>query len=402
MSRAQHRARYALIALQVALATALVTGSGLMARSLWALQRVEPGFDKTGAVVFRLAFPPSLYPGAGDVVRAVDRLLADAARLPGTHGAAAASRLPLEERTQIDTGVFFPDRQRAPGELPRLHPVAYVTPDYFRTMGIPIVQGDGFGPLDPDRARLEAVVSRAFARRYWPDGSAVGRYIRILVNGPVYRIVGVAGDVRDRSLDQPTDELVYCPLLPPPADGRWQPRDLAFVVRTDGDLSATLGRLRAIVHRLDPSLPLYRAAPLADVASRSAARRELVLLLLAVASIIAVMLGAIGLYGVMAYVVSLRQREIGIRMALGEQALHVGLIVASQGVGVAALGVIGGIVGATTLARALGALLYNVAPSDPLVLSASCIFVLALAAAASLVPSLRAASVDPALALRAE
>ena len=402
LSRAHHRARYALVALQVALATILLAGAGLMARSVWALQRVEPGFNQTGALAFRLAFPPSGYPSAPDVVRSVGRLLDDAARVPGTNAVAAVSRLPLEERPETGTAVFVADRMLAPGELPRLHPVAYVTPGYFGAMGVPIVGGGSLSALDADRSQLEAVVSLAFAKRYWPDASAVGKYIRILVNGPLYRIVGVAGDVRDRGLDRPADEIVYCPLLPPAADNRWQPRDLAFVVRTSDDQATTVSRIRAAVHRLDPSLPIYHAAALSDLVARSTAQRELVLLLLAASSIVAVLLGAIGLYGVMAYVVSLRSREIGIRMALGEQPMHVGLIVARQGVGVAALGAMGGVVGAAALTRMLGALLFDVAPSDPLVLGAATVFVLMLASAASFVPSRRAAALDPALALREE
>ena len=402
VSRAHHRIRYALVALQVAIATILVAGSGLMARSLWALRHVEPGFNRTDALTFRLAFPPSVYSNANDVVRFVGRLLEDARQIPATQEVAAASRLPLEEQPQTQTAVFAADKMLAPGEMPRLHPVAYVTPGYFRAMGIPIVVGDSFSPLDPSRVQLEAVVSRAFAKRYWPEASAIGKHLRILVNGPVYRIVGVAADVRDAGLDRPADEIVYCPLLPPPADARWQPRDLSFVVRTSDDPTATVGRIRAAVHRLDPSLPIYRAGALSDLVARSTARRRLVLVLLTAASITAVTLGAIGLYGVMAYVVSLRTREIGIRMALGAPPLQVGLTVASQGVCVAALGVIGGIVGATGLARALSTLLFDVTPSDPLVLTLSTVFVLALAGAASLVPSRRAASVDPAFALRAE
>jgi predicted permease len=394
--------RYALVALQVALATVLVAGSGLMARSLWALRRVEPGFNKTGALTFRLAFPPSVYPSANDVVRFVGRIFDDAGQTPGSHEVGAASRLPLDEQPQTQTAVFAEDKMLAPGELPRLHPVAYVTPGYFKAMGIPLVVGDTLDPLEPSRVQLEAVVSRAFAKRYWPGQSAIGRHIRILVNGPLYRIVGVAADVRDAGLDRPADEIVFCPLLPPPADARWQPRDLSFVVRTSDVPTASIGPLRAAVHRLDPSLPMYRAETLSDLVARSSARRGLVLLLLTAASIVAVALGAIGLYGVLAYVVSLRAREIGIRMALGEQPFQVALTVARQGVSVAALGVIGGIVGAAALAGALGTLLFDVTPSDPLVLTLSTVFVLVLAGAASIVPSRRAASVDPAFALRAE
>ena len=401
-SRTQHRIRYALVALQVAIATVLVAGSGLMARSLWALRHVEPGFDRANALTFRLAFPPSVYSTANDVVRVVGRLLDDVRQTPATREVAAVSRLPLEEQPQTQTAVFDADRMLAPGELPRLHPVAYVTPGYFRAMGIPLVVGDNFSPLDPSRVQLEAVVSRAFANKYWPQASAIGKHLRILVNGPVYRIVGVAGDVRDAGLDRPADEIVYCPLLPPPADARWQPRDLSFVVRTSDDPTATFGRIRAAVHRVDPSLPIYRAEPLSDLVARSTARRTLVLVLLTAASLTAVTLGAIGLYGVMAYVVSLRTREIGLRMALGERPLHVGLGIARRGVTVAALGVVGGMVATAGLTRALDTLLFGVTALDPLVLALSTVFVLALAFAASVVPSKRAAAVDPALALRAE
>ena len=401
-SRAQHRTRYALVAVQVALAMVLVAGSGLMARSLWALRRVEPGFNRTGALTFRLAFPPSIYPSASDVVRFVGRLLDAAEHMPGAQAVAAASRLPLEERPQTETAVFAADKMLAPGELPRLHPVAYVTPGYFQAMGIPIAAGNNFSTFDPSKVQLEAVVSRAFARRYWSEESTIGKHIRILVGGPLYRIVGVAADVRHAGLDRPADEIVYCPLLPPPTDARWLPRDLAFVVRTSDDPTATVEATRAAVHRLDPTLPLYRAAALSDVMAGSTARRELVLLLLTMASVVAVILGAFGLYGVLAYVVSLRTREIGIRMALGERPVHVGLAVARQGVGVAALGVITGIVAAIGLARALGTMLFDVTPSDPLVLTFSAAFVLALAGAASWVPGRRAASVDPAFALRTE
>lgn len=191
-------------------------------------------------------------------------------------------------------------------------------------------------------------------------------------------------------------------MLPPPADTRWQPRDLAFVVRTSAEPAAAVRAVRAAVRQLDPSLPIYNAAALSDLVARSSARRELVLLLLAAASIIAVVLAAIGLYGVMAYVVSLRRREIGIRMALGERPLHLGLAIAGQGVGVAALGVVSGTVAAIGLARVLGTLLFDVAPSDPAILSLSAAFVLALAGPATWVPGRYAASVDPALALRAE
>ncbi|MGE5243743.1 MAG: ABC transporter permease [Betaproteobacteria bacterium] len=400
--RAQHRARYALVALQVGLAMVLVVGSGLIGRSLWHLRRVHPGFERTGALTFRLAVPPSAYPGTDDAVRFFARAMDAVSEIPGVQSAGAASKLPLEERDQTSTAVFVESRPLPPGVLPRIHPVAYVAAGYFKAMGIPLVEGETFGPLDPPNVRLETIVSRAFAARYWPGESPVGKRIRILPKGPWYTVVGVAGDVRDAALDKPADEMIYCPLLPARADLRWAPRDLAFVVRTSGDPAAAAGAVRAAIRRLDSSLPLYHAQKLSDLVAQSSARRELVLLLVSVASGIALLLGAIGLYGVMAYVVSLRTREIGIRIALGERAARVGWLVARQGVAVAIPGVAIGLAGAIALARFLGALLFQVAPSDPLVFAASAVLVLAIAAAASWIPSRRAAMVDPVLALKAE
>jgi putative ABC transport system permease protein len=402
VGRAQHRARYALVASQVALAMVLVVGAGLMARSLWKIRGVQPGFEPTGALTFRLALPPAVYPGTDDAVRFVVRALEAMSRVPRVQATAAASRLPLEEQDPTETGVFVEDQVRPPGALPRIHPVAYVASGYFRAMGIPIIDGDTFRPLDPPNVSLETVVSRAFAERYWPRESGIGKHIRILLNGPVYTVVGIAGDVRDMGLDRPADQIVYCPLLPPRSDARWAPRDLAFIVRTSGDPAATVGGIRAEIRRLDPSLPLYRARTLSDLVAQASARRELVLMLLSAASTLALLLGAIGLYSVMAYVVSLRTREIGIRMALGERPASVALTITRQGLSVAVLGVAAGIAGAIGLARLLGALLFDVAPSDPLVVALSAALVLALAAAAGWVPSRRAAAVDPALALRGE
>jgi hypothetical protein len=290
----------------------------------------------------------------------------------------------------------------APGSLPHLYPVTYVTPGYFRAMGIPIDEGAIFGPPDPPTMRLEAVVSRAFAATSWPGRSAIGERLRIIVNGPLYTVVGVVGDVRDSALDQPADAMVYCPLLPPAADQRWMPRDLAVVVRTAGEPAAAAGAVRSAIRRLDPSLPLYGTQTLSDVVAHASVRRALVFRLLAIASAIALALGAMGLYAAMAYVVSLRTREIGIRIALGERPAAVRRLVVRQGLAVTAIGIGVGLAGALGLARALRAWLFDVAPSDPTVVLVSTALVLTLAIAASWIPSRRAAAVNPALTLRGE
>jgi len=399
--RAPHRARYTLVALQVALAMVLVVGSGLMARSLWHLRRVPTGFDETEALTFRLALPPSVYPGADESVRFFARVLESVSSVPGVRAAGAASKLPLEERPETNTAVFVESEPMSPGALPHLYPVTYVAPAYFGAMGIPIIKGESFRQPDPPHVRLETVVSEAFAARSWPGQSAIGQRLRILVGGPWYTVVGVAGDVRDTALDGPVDAMVYCPLLPPDSDRRWMPRDLAVVVRTSGD-PGVAGAVRYAIRRLDPSVPMFDTQALSDLVAHASARRALVFRLLSIASAIALALGAIGLYGAMAYVVSLRTREIGIRMALGERPAAVRRLVVRQGITVTLLGIGVGLAGALGLARALRAWLFDVAPSDPLVVLPSAAFVLALAVAASWIPSRRAAAVNPALTLKGE
>lgn len=400
-TRPQHRARFLLVGAQVAMATLLVIGCGLMMRSLARLHDVRPGFDPSDALTFRLALPAS-YGSTHDAVRFYARALQAVSQVAGVRAAGIVSRLPLEERPQTDTAVFVESRPLPAGTLPRIHPVAYVAPGYFAAMEIPIVAGDGLKPIDAQHAELDAIVSRSFAGRYWPGESPIGKRVRILIGGPWYTVVGVAADVHDAALDRPADELIYCPLLPPDADARWAPRDVAFVVRGQGDTAAIAGGVRAAIRRLDPSLPLYRARPMDALVAQAAARRELVLVLVAIASLIALLLAAVGVYSVLAQVVSLRTREIGIRLALGETPASVGLLIARQGVTAAALGIAGGAAGGAALAGVLGALLFDVGPRDPLVLASSCLFVLAVAAAATWIPGRRAAAVDPAIALRAE
>ncbi len=401
-SRLQHRVRYALVALQVALAMVLVAGSGLMARSLWRLQRIPSGFNQMSALTFRLALPPVAYPGGDEIVRFFARAIETISRVPGVQATGAASKLPLEERAQTSTAVFVESQPMSPKSLPDLYPVSYVTPGYFGAMGIPIVRGETFRRLDPPNVRLETIVSEAFAAHYWPDRSAIGQRVRILVSGPWYTVVGVAGDVRDAALDRPADPMIYCPLLPPTVDQRWMPGDLALVVRTPGDPGAVASAVRSAIRRLDPSLPMFRTQTLEDLVAHASAQRALVLRLVSIASAVALLLGAMGLYGVMAYVVSLRTREIAIRMALGERAAAVGWLVVRQGVAVAMLGVGVGLAGAIGIARALTAWLFDVAPSDPLVLALAAGLVLALATAASWIPSRRATAVNPAVTLRGE
>lgn len=399
IDRDRHRMRNTLVVLQVGFALVLLVSSGLMARSVWRLRSVEPGFEPAGAMTFRLALPAATYPGSDAPVRFIMRASDGIAALNGVKEVGVASKLPLDEQGRFDSAVFVEGRTMAPGSLPGIHPVVYVTPGYFRAAGISILEGRSFMRPDPPRVALEAVVSRAFANRYWKTDSAIGKRIRLIVGGPWYTVVGIVNNVRESALDHPVDQMVYCPLLPAREDMRWAPRDLAFVVRTEGG-GAVSSAARSVVRGLDPSLPVYRMRPMIGLVADASARRSVTFLLLACATGVALLLGTTGLYAVMSYVVALRTREVGLRLALGAQPGEVIRAVCGQGLTLAAAGVVLGLGGALVLTRFLASLLFEVSAMDPAVLIESAIALLLVAGVATWLPARRAASIDPSLALK--
>jgi predicted permease len=401
--RTRHRARQALVATQVALALVLVAGSGLMARSLFRLRSVSPGFEPSNALTFRLALPPVSYPSTDDSVRFFVRAAEAVAVVPAVEAVGAISKLPLDEQGRTDSAVFIEERPLPAGALPGIHPIVYVTPGYFEAAGIPLLAGESFTRLDPPHVALDAVVSRAFAEHYWGNESPLGKRVRIYSrNGPWCRVIGIAGNVRDRALDQPEDRMVYFPLLPAREDPRWRPRDIAFVVRTSGDPIPATSAIHDAVRGLDRSLPLYRIRTLEQILAQASARRSFAFLLIGGASAAALFLGAIGLYGVMSYVVALRTREMGIRLAIGAPPVQVRRMVLRQALTVAVVGVLVGLAGATALTRFLAALLFEVSPTDPVVLAVAALVLLTVAGIASWLPARRAASVDLAGTLRSD
>ncbi|HET9983342.1 MAG TPA: ABC transporter permease [Longimicrobiales bacterium] len=406
--RRQTRAQHVLIVAQVALALVLLAGAGLMARSFARLRAVQPGFDAAHALTFRIALPDAAYPVPDDAARLLVRALDEIAALPGVQAAGAVTKLPLADEARRDTAVFIEGQPPATG-IPNVHQVAYASPGYFRALGIPLVAGRAFERPDPGHARLEVIVSRALADRYW-RGDAVGKRVRLMPQGPWLTIVGVAGNVRGTALDQPPDETVYLPLVSAgaaaagdaPGDPRWAPHDAAFVVRGAGDATRLAARIAAVVRGLDPAVPVYGVRPMTEVVAGAAARTSFTLLLLGIASAVALALGAVGIYGVISYVVSLRAREIAVRLALGARPAHVRRMVARQAVAVGAVGIALGLVAALATTRFMATLLFGVAPTDPATLAGAAALLLAVALAASWLPARRAAATDPARALRAE
>ena len=405
--RARSGARRGLVIAQVALALVLLAGAGLLARSFAALRAVDPGFAPAHALAFRVAMPNVGYPAAADVARLVTQVSDSLEALPGVRAAGVVTKLPLMDERHQDSAVFVEDHPLRPGTIPGIHSMAFVTPGYFRAMGIPLAAGRVFERIDPSmdpatRPR-EVVVSEAFAQRYWKGVSPIGRRIRMTGSDPWSTIVGVVGSVHDAGLDQPATETVYMPLLTLNAAGKaWAPRDVAFVVRASGDETGLIAPIRRIVANVAPALPIYAVTPVSAIVTHAEARTTFTLTILGIAALIAMCIGAVGIYGVIAYLVSLRTREIGVRMALGAQPAQVRRMIARHALVDAAIGIAVGLVSAALLTRVLGSVLFGVSPTDPLALGGAAAVLVATAIAASWIPARRAAALEPSIALRVE
>lgn len=399
--RERHRARSVLVVAQVALALVLVAASGLLARSFNRLRNVTPGFNAEGLWTMRLALPEARYgsvtPKIGFYTGLVDRLRA----IPGVQQVALTTGIPLTDDDDNST-LQVEDHPQPPNSVPRVHELVYATSEYFATMGIPILTGRTLRSQDPKRPLLEAVVSRAFADQYWKGGSALGKRVRPWIKGPWFTIVGVAGNVHLKTLDQPPETAVYFPFFFADDDSTSATSSPGVMIRSAAGPTNVLTAARGVVQSLDPGLPTFAERPMSDLVRAASARARFLVLLLAVASVIALVLGAVGLYGVMAYGVSLRQRELGVRMALGAQPSEVSRMVSRQGLALGATGVVVGLVAAFATTRLLRGLLYEISPTDPITLGTTVVVLLGVAFVASWLPARRAAAVDPAVVLRSE
>ncbi|MGQ0641658.1 MAG: ABC transporter permease [Gemmatimonadaceae bacterium] len=405
-SRAQHRVRGALVAAQIALALVALGGSGLLIRTFLGLNAVRPGFNPENLATFWIAVPSARYPNDTAVVRFYTQLLDRVAALPGVQSAGISSRLPLLQNG-MNQSPFYPEDQLATyaNRIPPLQIYSTTDGGYFRTMGIPLVAGKTFDHLDRQRAD-EAIISRATAVQFWKDSTgarAIGKRFTNLPSGPMYTIVGVVGDVRDTALAALPSPTVYFPQVPQDDVFDSQTRStMALVLRTGGEPSALSSAVRSTVRELDTTLPLFDVRPMRAVFAASMAQLSFTILVLGVAAVVTLLLGAIGLYGVMAYVIALRTRELGVRIALGASPQSVIRMLTSQGVVLTALGIGAGLALFVFVARFLSTLLYGVAPTDPLTLGAASALLIAVAVLASWIPARRTSRLDPADVLRAE
>ena len=403
--RERHRTRNTLVVIQVSLAFVLLICSGLMIRTFRALTHVNPGFDATPIQTLRISIPDAEVPDAAKVVRMQQDMLNRMAAVPGVTSVGIANAIPLDDQHWMDP-VFAQDRGYAEGQMPPLRQFKMVSPGFLHTMGIPLIVGHDFSWDDSYQKLRVAIVSENFAREYWgTPQNALGKRIRVSTTDDWREIVGIVGDAHYDGISKDAPKVAYWPLLMNNFESgkvsvrRW----VTFVVRTDRAGSESLANdLRGAVWSVDSNLPVSDIRTVEFLYARSMARTSLALVMIAIAAGIALLLGLVGLYGVIAYSASQRRREIGIRIAVGAQRNDITGMFVRQGLMLAGVGVLCGFGVALAATRLLTSLLFHVSPMDPVTYISACAALCGAAAMASYLPSRRTVSVDPVEALRAE
>jgi putative ABC transport system permease protein len=372
-------------------------GAGLLINSFWRLLQMDPGFDPRSVLALDIPLDRATYPKPEQQAAAFQQLIARMKALPGVRDASVVSNVPL---TDFDIELSFQIEGHVPFK-PGEEAVADYTvagPDYLHTMNIPLLRGRIFTDQDTVNSPALIVVSNAFVKRYFPNEDAIGK--RIIFDGPnkiPREIVGVVGDIRRKGLDAEVQPEMYVPYAQKPE------RRLNLVIRTEaGDPSQLLPAVRAEVKAFDPKQIIWRTQTLEGLLGTSVAPRRFNMFLLGIFAGVALVLAAVGLYGVMSYSVSWRTHEIGIRMALGAKRADVLRLVVRQGMIMTLIGLVLGLVGAFFMSRVLVGMLYGVSPTDPLTFIGVSIVLMAVALLACLVPARRATRVDPIIALRTE
>jgi putative ABC transport system permease protein len=392
---ARGRLRSALVVLEVTFALMLLGGAGLLARSFMQLAHVDPGFTSENATLLRLSLPQKKYAMPEQQTAFADALLERVKVLPGVQSAGITHSMPLVGDYVL--GFNIEGRPAiAPSDLPSTNYYT-VTPDYFRAMGIRLIRGRTFTPQDDAKAPRVAVINETMARQHFPNEDPIGKRINI-TNGPdTWRqIVGIVGDIKQYGVDKATSAQAYEPFAQVPFSS------LNVVIRTSGSPAALLGALRPAVYAVDKDQPVGTIRPLEEIMAESIASQRFAMTLLTVFSLVALVIAAVGIYGVMAYSVVQRTGEFGIRMALGAQRRDVLRLVLAQGGKLVGLGLLVGLAGTLAASRAMASMLFNTSAQDPLTLGTITLLLGAVALVACLLPANRATKVNPIEALRTE
>jgi len=392
---ARGRLRSALVVIEVTLALVLLGGAGLLARSFIQLAHVDPGFIPENATVLRLALPQKKYALPEQKTAFANSLLEHLKDLPGVQAVGLTHSMPLvgdyvlgfniEGRPAVD-----------PADMPSTNYYS-VTPDYFHAMGIRLIRGRLFTAQDDVKAPRVAIINETMARQFFPNEDPIGKRINI-TNGPdTWRqIIGIVGDIKQYGVDKATSAQSYEPFAQVPFNS------VNVVIRTKGSPAALLGALRPAVYAVDKDQPVGAIRPLEEIVADSISRQRFAMTLLTVFSGVALVIAAVGIYGVMAYNVVQRTGEFGIRMALGAQQGDVLRLVLTQGGKLIGLGLLVGLIATLAASRAMGSMLFNTSSYDPLTLSSITLLLGAVALIACFFPANRATKVNPIEALRTE
>ncbi|HSE51103.1 MAG TPA: ADOP family duplicated permease, partial [Gemmatimonadales bacterium] len=393
----RHRMRNVLVTVQVALSMVLLISSGLLIRAVERVQSVEPGFSTESVMTFRTTLPRPKYDSTHVRAEFYRRVLSEVRALPGVRSAGYTSFLPMVMTGGIG-GITIPGVDlgpRAPTASFR-----FVTPGYFETLGIPLRMGRNVEDADVPSRPWVAVVSESFVRKFWPNQNPLGRQFRLRQD--LRTVVGVVGDVKVRGLERTSEPQVYLPAVQVAEAtlSNYDPKDLA--IRYSGSSAGLYAEVRRIVRAADPEQPISDVQPLGAVLEAQTATRVAQVRVLAALAAVALLLAGVGIHGLLAYTVAQRSQEIAIRLALGGAPRRIAGMVLSQGLRLALLGIIPGVLGAYAMARAMRALLFGLEPADPETIIASVGLVLLIALAGSLVSARRAIRVSPMAAMRAE
>jgi putative ABC transport system permease protein len=395
---AQRRVRTVLVAVEITMSVILLITSGLLIRAVWRVQSINPGFETHNVLTLRTALPRPKYNSPVRRGEYFEKVLTEVRALPGVHSAAFISGLPMLV-TGLVTGVEIPG-QDARSARNSFVSHRWVTPQYFKTMGIPLHRGRDVEDGDTGDRAWVAVVSASFAERYWPGQDPIGKTFGH--RGRTRTVVGVVGDTKVRGLERNSEPQMYLPAaqIAEGVPASFDPKDL--VIRHSGQVEALISSIRTIVRAADPEQPISDVRTLEAVLAGDTATRRAQLQVLGVLAGVAVLLAGVGIYGLLAYSVSQRSREIGVRLALGAEPASVGRMILADGMRLALIGLAPGILCAYAAARGMSALLFGVAPSDPATFGVAAGLALLMAFAGSALPALRAVRVTPMSVLRTE
>jgi predicted permease len=405
--RASQWFRRVLVVAEIALASLLVIGAGLLIKSFWVLQQVSPGFEPQNVLSLQISLPRSSYPDDHQAADFYRKLTAQVGTLPGVESIAAVSGLPPKRDVNANDTEFESIKPTKDGPPQNVDYWQFVTRDYFKTLRIRLIAGRTFSSGDDRGTPGAVVINQTMAKVFWPSRSPLGDRVRVPSGpggpeSPWLTVVGVVADVKQGGLDQKTGTEMYFLEDQAAESAGGVARTMYLVARTQRDPLSLAGSVRGIVRGLDPSLPVDQVRPMEKVLFDSVGRPRFIMILVMLFAAVALVLAAVGTYGVLSYAVAQRTREIGVRMALGAQIGQVLGMILVQGARLAGLGLLLGVAGAVALRRVLASLLFGVTPTDPLIYVAVVTLLALVSFLACLFPAQRAARVDPLTALHSE